>query len=188
MSRGTPGRSTARRALALPLGTVAPLAQPAHATHVGGDILTMQGPKPARVQALAVRGGRIAAVGARDALMRHRAPATEVVDPEGGTLLPGFIDGHGHVPDSVSTWGLPDLQPLPVGRVSSLADLQRAFGDHLAKRPPAPGEALIGSGCDDSLIAERRHPTRADLDAVSGDVPLIARHASPAIPRTPRAA
>jgi predicted amidohydrolase YtcJ len=173
----------------LPLGTVAPLAQPAHATHVGGDILMMKGPKPAWVQALAVRGGRIAAVGARDALMRHRAPATEVVDAEGGTLLPGFIDGHGHVPDCVSTWGLPDLQPPPVGRSGEQPRRPAAR----VRRPPREEPARAGRGAD--RLGLRRQPdrraaapTRADLDAVSRDVPLIARHASPAIPRTPRAA
>ena len=176
----TTKRAVGRGALAALLGVAAPLAlaQPAQTIYVGGDILTMKGPKPVYVQALAVRDGRIAAVGARDAVMRLRGPGTEVVDLMGRTMLPGFIDAHGHVPDYVTTWGLPELQPPPVGRVSSLADLQRAFRDHLEKSPPAPGEALIGSGYDDSLIAERRHPTRADLDAVSKDVPLIARHAS----------
>jgi predicted amidohydrolase YtcJ len=153
-------------------------AEPATTIYVGGDILTMKGPRPTYVEALAVRNGRISAVGTRDAVMRLTGPGTELVDLKGRTLLPGFIDAHGHVPDYVTTWGLPELAPPPVGTVRSIADLQRAFREHLAKTPPAPGQTLVGSGYDDSLLAERRHPTRTELDAISAEVPIVARHAS----------
>jgi len=153
-------------------------AEPATMIYVGGDILTMKGPRPTYVEALAVRNGRISAVGTRDAVMRLTGPGTELVDLKGRTLLPGFIDAHGHVPDYVTTWGLPELAPPPVGTVRSIADLQRAFREHLAKTPPAPGQTLVGSGYDDSLLAERRHPTRTELDAISAEVPIVARHAS----------
>jgi hypothetical protein len=155
-----------------------PAVQPATAIYVGGDILTMKGQRPAYAEALAVRDGRIAAVGTRAAVMRLKGPGTALVDLKGRTLLPGFIDAHGHVPDYVTTWGLPELAPPPVGTVRSIADLQRAFREHLAKSPPAPGESLVGSGYDDGLLAERRHPTRAELDAVSTELPIVARHAS----------
>jgi predicted amidohydrolase YtcJ len=153
-------------------------ARAAHTLYVGGDILTMQGPTPSYVQALAVRDGRIVHAGSRAGANALVDASTVVVDLKGRTLLPGFIDAHGHLPDYVSTWGLPELSPPPVGDVRSIADLLRKFRDHLAAHPPAPGEAVIGSGYDDSLLAERRHPTRAELDGVSRDVPLLARHAS----------
>jgi len=165
-------------ALALACAGAWALARPAHTVYVGGDILTMKGPRPVYAQALAVRDGRIVAVGTTAAVMRLRGKGTEVVDLAGRALLPGFIDAHGHIPDYVITWGLPDLSPPPVGVVRSIADLQQRFRDHLSRAAPAPGEAVVGSGYDDSLLAEGRHPTRADLDAVSREIVLIARHAS----------
>jgi predicted amidohydrolase YtcJ len=136
----------------------------------------MAGNTPQYAEALVVRDGRIAFVGGdADALERAGADAA-TVDLRGRTLLPGFIDAHGHIPDYVTTWGLPNLSPPPVGEVRTIADLQRKLREGL----PAlkPGEAVIGSGYDDSLLAERRHITRAELDEVATDRPVIARHAS----------
>lgn len=177
---GVSPKPAARLVTALALGFAAATAtaQPAQTLYVGGDILTMKGPRPVYAQALAVRDGRIAAVGPTAAVMRLRGKDTEVVDLAGRTLLPGFIDAHGHIPDYVITWGLPDLAPPPVGVVRSIGDLQQRFREYLAGAAPAPGEAVVGSGYDDSLLVEARHPTRVDLDAVSREVPLIARHAS----------
>ena len=74
----------------LSLACAAAAAQPAQTIYVGGDILTMKGPKPVYAQALAVRDGKIAAVGARDAVMRLKGTATEVVDPHAHPAATGL--------------------------------------------------------------------------------------------------
>ena len=62
----------------------------------GGPILTMND-AAMRAEAVAEKGGRIIAVGSTADVMKTRGPKTEMIDLKGRTLVPGFIDGHGHV-------------------------------------------------------------------------------------------
>src|SRR5437868_2615059 len=62
----------------------------------GGPILTMDDARP-RAEAVAVRGGRILAVGGRDEVLAKAGRSARQVDLGGRTLLPGFVDPHGHV-------------------------------------------------------------------------------------------
>ncbi|MCZ0961096.1 amidohydrolase [Paracoccus benzoatiresistens] len=148
------------------------------ALYHGGDILTMVGNEPAYAEAVLVQDGRIALAGSL-AEARAAAPASAVeVDLGGRTMLPGFIDAHGHMPDYVTMWGQPNLSPPPVGEVTDIPGLLAQFRNHLSRETPEPGTALMASGYDDSLLAEKRHPTRAELDSVSAEIPLVAVHAS----------
>lgn len=170
-----------RLSVSAALGTALAMAGPAWATETlysGGDILTMAGGEPAYVEALAVKDGRIVFVGdtdkARAALGRN---ATEV-DLAGRTLMPGFIDGHGHLPDYVVSWKAPDLSPPPVGDVTSIGAIQAKLRKFIADTKPPADRLITASGYDDGLLAEKRHPTRAELDAVSSELPILIIHAS----------
>jgi len=71
-------------------------AEAADAIYSGGPIITMRGREPELVEALAVKDGRISFVGPLAEGRGHAGPATRMVDLGGKTLLPGFIDTHGH--------------------------------------------------------------------------------------------
>ena len=157
-----------------PQGNPTPLAT----VYSGGDILTMAGDRPTYAEALVERGGRIVQVGPLAEALRLAGPGPRRVNLAGRTLLPGFIDAHGHLPDYVTTWGRPDLSPPPVGTVKTVADIQAVVRRWLAEHPAPAGQLVFFTGYDDSLLAERRHPTRADLDAVSATVPILLLHAS----------
>lgn len=150
----------------------------AETLYSGGDILTMAGDAPHYVEALAVRDGRIVYAG--DKAKARAALGKEVQDVNlgGKTLLPGFIDGHGHLPDYVLSWTAPDLSPPPVSDTASIADIQSKLRKYIAEANPPKGRLLNASGYDDGLLAEKRHPTREDLDAVSTEIPIIIIHAS----------
>lgn len=151
---------------------------PADTIYVGGEILTMAGDRPAYVEALAVRDGRILHSGSRTDAKKWAGAQTLWVDLEGKALLPGFIDGHGHIADYIQQWTLPVLNPPPVGDVTSIEDIRRKLTSHLREQRPVPGRLVVAVGYDDSLLKERRHPTRVDLDAVSQDVPIVILHTS----------
>ena len=77
---------------------------PQHQVFINGDVLTMDGDNRV-VQALATRGALIEAVGSTEEIMALVGDDTQVVDLRGRTLLPGFIDAHGHFPGSgQSVW------------------------------------------------------------------------------------
>lgn len=142
-----------------------------------GTILTMHDARP-QVEALAVRGERILAVGAWAELQRFVDEHTEVVDLKGRTLMPGFIDAHGHLMGWILYWGTPNLAPPPAGPVRTIADICAALREYIAAKGIPPGELVLASGYDDSLLKEKRHPTRADLDEVSEVHPICIVHTS----------
>jgi len=168
-------------ALAASMAPAAPAAaqQTAEAIWSGGSILTMND-KAMRAEAVAVAGGRILAVGRAREVMKLKGPATQLVDLKGRTLLPGFVDAHGHVMMGGLQALSANLLAPPDGGVTDIAGLQRTLREWMAANPAAVNEVklIIGFGYDDAQLKEQRHPTRDDLDAVSKDVPLIAVHQS----------
>ncbi|WP_157267851.1 amidohydrolase [Azohydromonas aeria] len=146
--------------------------------YTGGDIVTVNDRAP-RAEAVAVRRGVIVGVGTRAQVERAwKGSATRTVDLAGRTLVPGFIDAHSHLAQMETTWGTPNLNPPPVGAIRSIEDIVAAMRRHVQEQDIAPGETVLASGYDDSMLAERRHPTRADLDRVSTAHPVLAVHAS----------
>ena len=106
------------------------------------------------------------------------AQVSKIVDLRGKTMLPGFIDGHGHFPQQ----GSPDLyqvnlnSPLLDGPADTMEHLIQALA---AKAETVPaGEPIIGYNYDDTQLAEQRHPNRHDLDKASSKHPILLRHIS----------
>ena len=152
-------------------------AQPAADTiYLHGHVITVDTARPA-AQAVAIRDGRIVAVGPDRLVQRLRGPATKLVDLGGKVMVPGFVDGHSHIGDMVGTWRLADLSPPPVGVTGSIAGLQRVMRDDIAANPRTGGQMVVGIGYDDSLLAERRHPTLAELEAITS-APMCLVHVS----------
>ena len=147
--------------------------------YAGGPILTINDAQP-RAQAIAVRGGRILAVGGMDQVLAAAGRGARRVDLAGATLLPGFVDAHGHV----SFVGLQaisaNLLPAPDGQGNSVADLQRITREWMARAPVLVERygLVIGFGYDDSQLREQRHPTRRELDQISTDLPVLFIHQS----------
>jgi predicted amidohydrolase YtcJ len=150
--------------------------RPGRTLYVGGPILTMDA-EDRIVGALAVDGERIAAAG-DEAELRAWAEEhdAEVVDLEGRALLPGFIEAHGHFPGMGLTAVFVDLNSPPIGDVETLDDLVARLEARASETDE--GEWIVGIGYDDSLLAERAHPTRWDLDRASALHPIAALHIS----------
>ena len=148
------------------------------ATHIyrNGTVLTMDS-RGSVVDALAVDGETILAVGAEDEIMALAGPDTRITDLQGKTLLPGFIDGHSHFIWAGLMFATQlDLSSPPVGKVKNIAELRELLRERAAKTPK--GEWIQGYGYDDTALAERRHPLAADIDDVTPDHPVLLRHVS----------
>jgi predicted amidohydrolase YtcJ len=123
--------------------------------------------------AIGVRGSRIAWVGdQRDARDNFDGPH-DTVDLGGATVVPGFIDAHHHLM-TLGYWMSQIDCRFPA--VESIADIVAAVARRSATAPP--GEWILGRGYDDNKLAERRHITRQDLDAVSPHHPVMIRNIS----------
>ncbi|MGW4382434.1 amidohydrolase [Kitasatospora sp. NPDC004531] len=148
----------------------------------GGEIVTAAAdsresdPRP---EAVAVKDGVIVHVGGlREAVDRWQGPRTRVRDLAGRALLPGFIDAHGHLGGIGLQATLANLLAAPDGDVTDLASLQDRLRAWARTPVGEESEWIIGFGYDDAMLAEGRHPTREDLDAVSTTKPVLAIHQS----------
>ncbi|MFI5089651.1 MAG: amidohydrolase [Terriglobales bacterium] len=119
-----------------------------------------------RVQAIAVRCGRIVAVGSDVEIEKLKGKHTQVVDLGGHFVMPGFNDAHVHLANA----GFEKLYVNLIG-VHSLAEMQDRIAE-AAKRTPA-GDWLTGRGWDHTLWPGQKLPTRQDLDPVTGDHPAL---------------
>lgn len=145
----------------------------------GGPILTMDDGTP-RAEAVAVKGGRIVAVGAASDIEAFRGPDTKAFDLAGKTMLPGFFDSHGHVMMGGLQAKSANLLAPPDGEVTDIASLQATLKSWAEANAEVVKTAnlIIGFGYDQGQLAEQRHPTREDLDAVSTEVPVFVIHQS----------
>lgn len=128
-----------------------------------------------QAEAVAVKDGLIVAVGSTAEIRRLCGTETEVIDLKEATLIPGFIDAHSHFPGSgINALYQANLSGPPVGPIESvdgLVETLTAWANH------APDEPWIrGTGYDQTLLRELRHPTRWDLDKVSTSRPIWIGH------------
>lgn len=144
---------------------------------IGPNIVTMT-LAPTNPGALAVKDDEIVWMGAAEQANAWIDTATEVHQLGNRALLPGFIDAHGHLTYLAATIDWANLAPPPVGPVSDIAALQEALQTFIEDRDIKAGDWVVGQGYDDSLLAEQRHPTRTDLDAVSTEHPIALVHVS----------
>jgi len=140
-----------------------------------GHILTMDA-DGRQATALVIEDDRIIAVGSDDDMQRWLPDADVELDLEGRTVVPGFIEAHGHFPGAGLAAVAADLNSPPIGGVKNIRDALEALELVDAERP---GDGwLIGFGYDDTMLEEKRHFTRADLDSVSTTRPVLAMHIS----------
>jgi len=164
--------------LCLFAGTVAS-AQTADTIYHGGTIITIDDAQPT-AEAVAVKDGTILAVGKKADVLKTQGNATKLVDLNGGTMLPGFVDAHGHVMGGGLQALSANILAPPDGEVKDIASLQQTLKDWMSEHQEAVGkiELVVGFGYDNAQLAELRHPTRQDLDAVSKDLPVLLLHQS----------
>jgi predicted amidohydrolase YtcJ len=140
-----------------------------------GQVLTLDA-ADTRAQAVAVGGERIVGVGSSERMRALAGPATRVVDLDGQTLVPGFIDAHSHLSLGAQARFMADLNAPPIGKIDSIDAAVAELRRHAAGLPEDAW--IVGFGYDDSLLAEHRHLRRDDLDRVSRSHPVVAIHVS----------
>ena len=153
---------------------------PADSIYTGGTIVTVNDAQP-EAEAVAVKDGKILAVGSRNEIEdQHKGESTRIVELDGRTMLPGFVDSHGHAQLVGLQASTANLLPPPDGNGKDIASLQTLLRDWADANKDMVEKIgwIAGFGYDDSQLAEQRHPTRDDLDKVSTEYPVIVIHQS----------
>lgn len=139
----------------------------------GGPILTLDR-AGRRVESLAVRDGRVQAVGGNREVNALRGPDTRVLDLGGRAAIPGFVESHNHPTFFGMTLAAPvDAGSPPNERIADIVDRVAQ-----SVRDVGTGAWVRGYRYDNTLLKDDRHPTAADLDPVSPDNPVLLTHVS----------
>lgn len=140
--------------------------------YFNGDIITMEG-NGDYAEAVLVADGKIKAAGAYDAVAAQKGADCQLVDLQGKTLMPSFIDAHGHVTMTPMFASLCDLSGC-----NNMEDIVTAMKAYLAERQIPAGEVVMGANYDHNFLAEQRHPDRDLLDRISTEHPVCVLHVS----------
>jgi len=144
-----------------------------------GTIITINDAQP-RAEAVAVKNGKILAIGTSEEILIHKGKQTECIDLEGRTMLPGFVDAHGHVMGGGLQALSANILAPPDGEVKDIVSLQAVLREWMENNSEIVEKVklVVGFGYDNAQLAELRHPTRADLDEVSRNIPIVLIHQS----------
>ena len=120
-----------------------------------------------------MENGRIQAVGTLDDVMQYKTDGDEMVDLQGKTMLPGFLDAHSHFVGAANAMTQCDLSEC--GNFSEIVDAMKMFAE---KRNLSKDAWIVGCNYDQNFLEEKRHPDRYVLDEISHTNPVLLIHAS----------
>lgn len=134
----------------------------------GGKIITVD-EEESKTEAVAVKYGKIVAVGSNDDVKAFISSITKVIELKGRAVIPGFMDSHSHMADE----GAGRMRFVDLSQeagVKSIKDIQEKLTERAKKTPK--NAWIFGYQEDDSKLTEKRHPTRWELDVASRCHPI----------------
>lgn len=139
------------------------MGEPADVIFFGGDIITVNDQQP-DAEAVAIKDGKIVFVGDKKAAFDLKGGETKLVDLQGKTLMPGFIDPHTHVLLSALIAASLDVSPFKYKTIREVTEV--------LKEASKKG-SVLAFGYDPSLMSDPGHLNFETLDAISTAVPIV---------------
>ncbi|CAH0159441.1 N-substituted formamide deformylase [Peribacillus sp. Bi96] len=139
----------------------------ANIVFINGEVITVD-QKNSVAEAIAINGNRISAVGTNQEIKVLIGEETKVMDLQGKSILPGFIDSHIHL----ILYGVNQLAvSCKAGHIESVEDLLNDLKEKASVIPK--GEWIRAWGFNETAVKEKRYPTISELDAISTDHPIM---------------
>jgi len=129
------------------------------------NVVTLNQKQP-KAEAIAIQNGRIITVGSNEEARKYIGKKTTVIDAKNKTIVPGFVDCHVHM-----TGFGQFLQTLNLRNVESVKEMQQKMWKYAQKN--SEKSWILGGRWDQDKFAEKRYPTRWDLDAAVADKPVF---------------
>ena len=145
--------------------------------YYGGDIITMSGDKPSYAESIVTNSDSIVFVGSLSEAEKL-FPSSKKTNLKGTTLLPGFIDAHAHFAGFPSQSIGAQILPPPDAGANNIEALIQILKDWSTPENIELTGWIFGMGFDDSVLEEKRFPTKSDLDNVSTVHPVMIIHIS----------
>ena len=133
----------------------------------GGHIITMHEEDPLN-EAVAIHNGKISSIGKKDEIMKLRTWKTKLVDLQGRTLMPGFIEAHCH---PIATAILSQVVDISAFNSNSRSEILNTI--RVAVKKASPGEWILAFGWNPVLVPDLHKPTLSELDSISTNTPIF---------------
>ncbi|WP_205067994.1 amidohydrolase [Photobacterium phosphoreum] len=144
----------------------------------GGNIITMNDAQPS-VQAIAIKDGKIIGVGNTAKINEtFKSKNTELINLNGKSLLPGFIDAHSHYFNSLQVANQAQVYAPPSGTGKDVDSILAAIKQYADTNKIPKGELIIAYGYDDTVMPNGRLLNRDDIDKIFPDNPVRIDHVS----------
>ncbi|WP_152657579.1 amidohydrolase [Oceanobacillus sp. CFH 90083] len=140
--------------------------------YYGGDILTMTG-EDDYAEAVLTEDGLIKKQGSLEEVKQAADHHAEKIDLQGKTLVPAFIDPHGHI-SMVGQFSL----MADLSECSNFSDIIQTLKDYIQEKRLNKGDIVVGFGYDNNFLEENSHPAKDILNQVSTEHPIFILHAS----------
>ena len=124
-------------------------------------------------QALCYENGIIQKVGTNEEILKLKEEDTKVINMEGKTILPSFIDSHSHFSAVANSFLEVDLNEC-----TSFEEIKNKILEYKAKNNIADDEWIIANGYDNNILKEQRHPDINFLDTLNINNPVVLKHKS----------
>lgn len=124
-------------------------------------------------QALCYENGIIQKVGTNEEILKLKEEDTKVINMEGKTILPSFIDSHSHFSAVANSFLEVDLNEC-----TSFEEIKNKILEYKAKNNIADDEWIIANGYDNNILKEQRHPNINFLDTLNINNPVVLKHKS----------
>ncbi|WP_300366076.1 amidohydrolase [Brachyspira sp.] len=140
-----------------------------------GNILTMKGNEPSYARAIEVRDNTIMKVAYTEEDEKNLIDNVyaEVIDLDGKTLMPSFIDSHSHIVRLAQA-----LTTVDLTEVTNLAEMANSITNYMKVNKLEDDTWIIGFGYDNNLLPDKKNPNRDDLDKISTTHPIFLTHTS----------
>lgn len=124
-------------------------------------------------EALCFENGIIKKVGTNEEVLKLKDNNAKVVDMEGKTILPSFIDSHSHFSSVASSFLQVDLNEC-----KSFEDIKNKILEYKEINNLKDDEWIIANGYDNTILKEQKHPTISFLDTLNINNPIVLKHKS----------
>jgi predicted amidohydrolase YtcJ len=135
---------------------------------IKGNIITVVNQKP-RAEAVGIKDGKIVSVGTVSEVDANAGNSTEVLDLKGKTIMPGFIDSHAHPMGTGK-----NRLGVDLSSVKTVPEALEKISEKVQRTPP--GNLIFCPDYNRQRVAEKRYPTKQELDAVSKKHPIWIQH------------
>lgn len=138
----------------------------------------MVGDTPQYAEAVVINDGKIIFVGASAEAMTVAGEGHKMIDLEGKTLMPSFLDPHSHFINSLGMSSQANCSPSPVGEANDVEGIVKALTDLKAAKNIPDGQLIMGYGYDDTVMPDGKLLNRDDLDKALPNNPVMVLHVS----------